>query len=57
MIQEEPKKITNEELNDLKKLIEAIDPDNKIFDTTKEIMKEKTKTKLDDSTKPNEIDR
>ena len=41
MIQEEPKKITNKELNDLEELIEKIDPENKVFNTTKEIIKEK----------------
>ena len=53
MIQEEPKKITKEELYDLKKLIEAIDPNNELFSIAKEIIKQKTKQ--NNSTNSNEI--
>ena len=53
MIQEEPKKITEEELYDLKKLIEAIDPNNELFSIAKEIIKQKTKQ--NNSTNSNEI--
>ena len=38
---EEKELITTEELQNLKKLIEEIDPENKVFGKTKEFIKEK----------------
>ena len=43
MKEKEFDKITKEDLMDLKKLMETIDPENKVFNTPKEILEETIK--------------